>query len=47
MTDLNAGESNTCGVSSAGEAYCWGFNDRGQVGDGTYLNRDTPTLVIQ
>lgn len=46
-TELNAGESATCGVSSAGEAYCWGFNNNGQVGDGTYLNRDTPTLVIQ
>ncbi len=29
---LDAGQWHTCGVSSDGQAYCWGLNDWGQVG---------------
>jgi alpha-tubulin suppressor-like RCC1 family protein len=36
----------TCGVTSASRGYCWGDNNSGQVGDGTYANnRLTPVLV--
>ena len=34
-----------CELSSAGAAYCWGDNGRGQIGDGTTVNRGVPTLV--
>jgi alpha-tubulin suppressor-like RCC1 family protein len=43
--NVDAGAYHTCGVTTAGETYCWGRNDSGQVGDGTTSNRDVPRLV--
>lgn len=42
---ISAGAAHSCGVTSAGAAYCWGSNRAGQLGDGTTTNRSTPTLV--
>ena len=33
-------------VATAGMAYCWGYKNGGQLGDGTTTDRLTPTLVI-
>ena len=33
---MSVGSSNTCAVTVSGRAYCWGHNDAGQLGDGTY-----------
>lgn len=38
-------EAHTCGVTTSGKAYCWGFNSSGEIGDGTYENRNLPTAV--
>jgi uncharacterized protein YjdB/alpha-tubulin suppressor-like RCC1 family protein len=42
---LRVGVGHVCGIEVGGQAYCWGRNDRGQLGDGTTTNRSTPTLV--
>jgi len=34
-----------CGLTAQGKAYCWGANDRGQLGDGTQTMRLEPTPV--
>jgi alpha-tubulin suppressor-like RCC1 family protein len=42
---LAAGSVHTCALSTAGAAYCWGYNARGSVGDGTTVPRTTPVPV--
>ena len=39
------GGSNSCGIGSDGEAYCWGSNFAGALGDGTIQDRGSPVLV--
>ena len=43
---LSAGGRHTCGVVSGGQAYCWGDNRQGQLGDGTLTTRMVPTPVL-
>lgn len=45
LTGLVAGERHTCGLTAQGQAFCWGSNDFGQLGDGTTTLRTTPTPV--
>jgi alpha-tubulin suppressor-like RCC1 family protein len=42
---VEAGGEHTCGITSSHEAYCWGRNDRGQLGIGGRTDRYVPTLV--
>jgi hypothetical protein len=45
---LSAGASHTCGVTPDGNAYCWGNNLSGQVGNGgTAYSVKDPTLVVK
>jgi alpha-tubulin suppressor-like RCC1 family protein len=37
--------SHSCGVTTDDRAYCWGSNDRGQLGDGTTATRLKPAAV--
>jgi len=39
------GGNYTCGVTTSGAAYCWGFNGSGNLGDGTTTQRLVPTPV--
>lgn len=36
----------TCGVSMDDHVYCWGSNSNGQLGDGTFVDRSEPTLIV-
>jgi alpha-tubulin suppressor-like RCC1 family protein len=42
---IAVGYWHSCGVTTAGKAYCWGYNGAGQLGDGTQAERHTPTPV--
>ena len=42
---LVAGWNHTCGLVASGNAFCWGPNGDGQLGDGTRLDRLVPTYV--
>jgi alpha-tubulin suppressor-like RCC1 family protein len=46
FSQVSAGGWHTCGKTSAGLAYCWGWKLSGELGDATTTNRLTPTAVI-
>jgi alpha-tubulin suppressor-like RCC1 family protein len=43
--DISAGENHTCILKSNGEAYCWGDNSVGQLGNGSTESSMTPVAV--
>ena len=45
LTTVSAGEQFSCGVTTGGEAFCWGRNAVGQLGDGTTTQKLRPTPV--
>ncbi len=42
---VTVGASHACALAADGRAFCWGANDRGQLGDGTTGDRRTPAPV--
>ncbi len=40
---VDAGGGHSCGVTTAGQGFCWGDNSWGQLGEGTLLAPDRPT----
>src|SRR2546421_12978026 len=45
FTAVSASGEFACGLTVAGAAYCWGADDRGQLGDGTTTDRTRPVRV--
>ena len=46
VTDLTSGDYHNCAVLNTGQEYCWGWNNEGQIGDGTTKNNILkPSLV--
>ena len=43
---LTALGSSACGLTSSGDAYCWGYNFHGQLGIGNSINQSTPVKVL-
>ena len=43
FAQISAGQEHTCGLTLAGEAYCWGWNVVGQIGDSSLVDRNEPT----
>ena len=46
ITSIAAGSAHSCAATSAGNAYCWGVNSNGQLGDGTNTQRALPVAVV-
>jgi len=45
FVELTIGDGHSCGLEVSGDLYCWGINVAGQLGDGTTIDRLTPTHV--
>jgi alpha-tubulin suppressor-like RCC1 family protein len=45
VEQLTAGPTHTCALTRDHDVYCWGKNDKGQIGDGTDFTAFTPQLV--
>ncbi|MCH7475509.1 MAG: hypothetical protein IIA27_12650, partial [Gemmatimonadetes bacterium] len=45
LTVVSAGLAHSCGLTAAGQAFCWGWNRDGQLGDGGNASRSSPVSV--
>ena len=46
VTAIAEGHYHTLAMKSDGTVWAWGWNDYGQLGDGTTTDRTTPVQVI-
>ena len=45
FASLTAGGNHTCGLTTSGLAYCWGYNSKGQLGNGDTTSQLSPAAV--
>jgi len=43
---LRTGANRTCAIKSDGRLFCWGFNEWGQLGDGSLIDSHSPTEIV-
>ena len=46
LTQISAGQQFTCALSTAGKAYCWGYNGYGQLGNNTGVPGTTSGVPV-
>jgi alpha-tubulin suppressor-like RCC1 family protein len=46
ITAIAIGDLHACALSQSGAVRCWGSNAKGQLGDGTTIDRPTPVDVV-
>ncbi len=47
VTAIAVGANHSCALRTDGRVQCWGYNRDGQLGDGTTVDRNVPTDVIE
>lgn len=45
LIDVAAGKSFSCGLTEQGKVFCWGTNEKGQLGQGDLLDKAAPVQV--
>jgi alpha-tubulin suppressor-like RCC1 family protein len=43
VAELALGWDHSCARFTGGDVQCWGLNNAGQIGDGTTMDKPTPT----
>ena len=45
VVNIESGDRHTCGITDQSGVVCWGYNDFGQLGDGSRTTRSAPVAV--